>query len=136
MQNITSLLLSEKGRHFLRNIVVSLKIIMILWCCSPLRSQAFQPVSGLTSICQQRQVKDHPVGLNIVCDRQVKSPSRRSISRPGLTLKLVGSYFLMMMNWHRSHTLAKNSATEDRTSAASHSKISELNTVHCVKTSR
>ena len=38
---------------------------------------ACQPIAGLTSICPQTEVKDHPASLGMPCSQHIESHSRR-----------------------------------------------------------
>ena len=93
------------GNYFSKYCVKKL-IINNQWHNSPLTVRTCQSTVGLSSICLQTRVEDHPVSLGVTYGQHFASSSHCWLSR--LELQWLPN-FLMMLCRHQSHTLAEKS---------------------------
>ena len=89
-------------------------------------AKACQPTASLTATFPKTEAKDLQASVGVTCGQIVEFFSRCWFSRLGLPYKSVAIKFLMIVGWHRFHTLSENcSPTTDRSSIASHNTSSK-----------
>ena len=74
------------GQHLSAQSLLALQTGIICRLCSPLMARDYQLTASLTSTCPKSEVKVQSASLQVTCDQQVKSPSLRCLSKPGLQL--------------------------------------------------
>ena len=84
-------------------------IVISAWCYSPFMTSACQPTESLRLLSADRDVT-YPVSLGVTCDQHVESQVVDGFTNCDYCYKSIATKFILMLDWHRFHTLAENSS--------------------------